>query len=259
MEVVPLFTSEYSVGESILTIRPSDKNKSGGPKSIIELALKHNLKKVVLIENTMAGFLSALNNFSSAGVQLVFGLKLAICASAKQKDDPSRETESKVILLLKNSDGYKNLVKIWNRAAIDNFYYYPRLDWALLKEFWDDNHFILMFPFYSSFIARNILTLNRCVPDFSFTRPIFTCENSRLPFDFLLERGASDFCSQNGLPIIKTRSIYYETFDDFKAFQTFRCIQKKSTLEKPNLEHFASNAFCLEEFINQINENAVKN
>ena len=33
---------------------------------------------------------------------------------------------------------------------------------------------------------------------------------------------------------------------DFKAYLTFRCINKRSTLDKPELEHMTSNEFCME-------------
>ena len=41
------------------------------------------------------------------------------------------------MLLVKNQEGYKNLVKLITRAHLDGFYYKPRIDEELLKKYSD--------------------------------------------------------------------------------------------------------------------------
>ncbi len=259
VKMLPFFSSEYSIGDSILTLAPTGKSKETGPKSILDIAIKHNLKQVFLVESNLSGFVTAYNVFKEAKLQLCFGLKLTICRDVKEKTDESRNTEHKVIIFLRRSAGYSNLIKIWNRAATDNFYYYPRADFNLLKQFWADNYFLLMVPFYSSFLARNSLGLYECMFDNSFTKPIFTLEESSLPFDYLIKERTEEYCKNNNFNTKNVRSIYYRDYKDFSAptstgkpYFTYRCIHNRSSLDKPEISHFSSDRFCFEDYLKHV-------
>jgi hypothetical protein len=47
----------------------------------------------------------------------------------------------------------------------------------------------------------------------------------------------------------ETKSIYYKNRDDFLAYLTFRCINNRSSLEKPNIDHMCSDEFCFESWM----------
>ena len=40
-----------------------------------------------------------------------------------------------LLLLAKNNTGYKNLIKLISAAHLEGFYYKPRVDWELLKQY----------------------------------------------------------------------------------------------------------------------------
>ena len=46
--------------------------------------------------------------------------------------------------------------------------------------------------------------------------------------------------------MIHSKSIYYKLKKDFLAYMTFKCINNRTTLEKPNMDHLSSNEFCWE-------------
>ena len=115
-----------------------------------------------------------------------------------------------------------------------------------LKKLWSDN-LILAAPFYDSFVYQNNFTYSICVPEFSFCDPIFFIENNNLPMDRLLEKKVLSYASDK-YEVYNTQSIYYENKEDFLSYLTFRCISKRTTLNKPNLEHCSSNEFCAEAF-----------
>lgn len=252
-EIIPFWTSHFSLGQSLLTLRPVGKSKPHGPKSILDIANKMKMQEIFLVESSMGGFLTAFNNCVDAKIQLCFGLKLVVCNDVANKSDNSRETESKVIIFLRNSNGYKNLIKIWNAAATQHFYYYPRCDWQLLRKFWSDD-LLLVFPFYSSFLARNTLGLYSCVADHGFCQPIFTIEDSALPFDGILKDRVDKYCEANKLRKLESRSVYYNRYSDFDAFFTLQCIHNRTNWEKPNLDHFASNRFCVEDYEQKVSK-----
>jgi DNA polymerase III alpha subunit len=49
-----------------------------------------------------------------------------------------------------------------------------------------------------------------------------------------------------GAEVQKTQSIFYKLKKDFKAYLTFRCINNRSTLERPEINHMTSDEFCAE-------------
>lgn len=249
MGVIPLFKSHYSIGRSVLTLEePNDLLNT--PKSIISLALKNKLNKVFLVEDNMSGFLEAYKNCQKNSLQLIFGLRITVCPDMSIKDPESLKKSCKYIIFAKNVDGYKKLIKIYTDSAKNGFYYEPRADFSLLKETWKDKDLMLVVPFYDSFIFQNVTSYSVCVPDFSFTKPLFFVEDNNLPLDLIVRNRVDEYVNGK-YDHVNTKSIYYATKNDFKTYLTFRCINRRTTLDKPNIEHMSSNEFCLESWKEQ--------
>lgn len=246
-KLIPLFKSHYSIGRSILTLNEPDDVKSNGPDSIIDICIKNDLEKFFLIEDGMAGFLQAYTNAKENKLHLIYGLRLTVCQDIEEKSEESRSNSCKYVLVAKTSEGYSRLIKIYSVAAKKGFYYEPRADFDLLRENWSDKDLSLCVPFYDSFIFKNVLTTSMAVPEFNFTSPIFFLEDNDLPFDTLVADAVNSFVTTgNKRETVRTKSIYYKDKKDFKSYLTFRCINNRSSLEKPNLDHMCSNEFCLE-------------
>ena len=195
----------------------------------------------------MTSFLQAYVNSSDCKLKLIFGLRLNVCQDLSKKDESSRKETCKFIVFAKNKSGYQRLIKIYSEASLKGFYYQPRADYETLKKFWDDKDLILCVPFYDSFLHRNILMGYNCVPDISFTKPLFCIEDNSLPFDSLILNRVNKYCKDE-FEKIDVQSIYYAKKDDFKAFLTFRCIDKRTALDKPNFDHMCSDEFCFEKW-----------
>jgi DNA polymerase III alpha subunit len=118
-----------------------------------------------------------------------------------------------------------------------------------LSDNWSDD-LLLCVPFYDSFIYNNTLKNFICVPNFSFTKPIVFIENNDLPFDFIIKNKMLNFVKENNLEVLLVKSIYYKNKKDFKSYLTFRCINNRTTLNKPEIEHMSSDSFSFEEWKN---------
>lgn len=245
MKVLPLFKSHYSLGRSTLTLDPEKSSKDNGPDSIIDLALTNNLKEVILVDDSISGFLEAYKSCSAAKLQLIFGLRISFCPDVKVKSDEELKNTCKFIIFAKNTNGYKRLIKISTLAfREENFYYESRLDFKILKELWSEEDLQLGVPFYDSFLFKNLFTFSTFVPDFSYAKPIFFTEDNDLPFDARLAAKVEEY--KANYEVIPAKSIYYAKRDDFLAYLTFRCINNRTTLDKPELDHMTSTEFCLE-------------
>lgn len=250
MSVLPIFSSHYSYGSSILTLEEAGKTTAGNPVSICDIAKSNSLKQVVLVEDHIDGFIEAYKNLNKVGAQLVYGVKLCVCDDMSVKDEASLRNESNVVIFIRNSQGYNDLIKLWNRAWTDGFYYQGRIDWKTIKQFWTPN-LAMAIPFFSGFIARNTLTLASIVPDFPVpTKELFLLHEvgSGLPFVSLIEEGVNQFVANSGAHIQDVKSIYYEKASDFPAYVTFRAIHNRAQFSAPRVDHLCSDKFSWEAY-----------
>ena len=242
--MIPLFKSHYSLGRSILTLEDKDE-KDDYPDSIIQICKENKMKELYLVEDNMSSFLEAYSNCRKNNIKLNYGLRISVTESMSDKSEESKIKSSKIILFFKNKKGYQQLTKLYSIAAKEGFYYEPRLDYETISKNWTED-LILCIPFYDSFIFNNTLKNSLCIPQFDFTKPIFFIEDNDLPFDSLVKQKALSFAEKNDLKIYKAQSVFYKERKDFKAYLTFRCINNRSVLNKPNLDHMSSNEFCFE-------------
>jgi len=245
MDIIPLFKSHYSIGRSILTLE-DEKDEPSYPDSIINIAKDNNLKTLYLVEDNMTSFLQAYTTCLKNNINLRYGLRITITDNIEDKSEESRIKNSKVVIFFKNDEGYKKLIKIFSVAAKNGFYYEPRIDYKFLKSIWSDSDLLLCIPFYDSFIFNNMLRNNLCTPQIDFCSPIFFLEENEIPFDKLIRSKVLEYCNKNKNQILNVKSIYYKLKNDFKAYLTFRCINSRTTLNKPEMEHMTSNDFSFE-------------
>jgi len=253
MDILPLFKSHYSIGRSILTLEDeTNERKTCYPNSIINIAKENSLKEIFLVEDNMTSFLQAYTNCKKNNINLRYGLKITITDNIEDKSDESKNKNSKFIIFFKNDEGYKKIIKIFSIAAKSGFYYEPRIDYKTLKSLWDEKDLLLCVPFYDSFIFNNLIKNTLCTPQIDFCSPIFFLENNNIPFDNLIESRVVDYCSKNNNKTLNTKTIYYKNKNDFKAYLTFRCVNIRTTLNKPQLEHMTSNEFSFESYLEKL-------
>jgi DNA polymerase III alpha subunit len=244
-KVLPLFKSHYSIGKSILTLEKAGESEADAPDSIVDIAKENDLKEVFLVEDSFGGFLESFKNLKAQKIQLNFGLRFSTVSEMTEKTEASLKKEHKVIILARNRAGYQKLIKLYSKASQEGFYYQPRLDFEAIKSVWSED-LELCIPFYDSFLFSNSFILGAsCIPDFSFTKPVFFLDYNDLPFDDYLRDAVVKFTSGK-YDTLETKSIYYKKKKDFKAYLTRRCIDNRTSLNKPNLEHMSSNEFCVE-------------
>lgn len=235
--MTPIFSSHYSIGKSILTLEHPDKNPEGA-RSVFSIAKENNLKKIVLVENCLTGFPQALKMSEEMGIQLCFGLQINVC-----------EQGHKVIVFALNSKGCQKLNQIYSEAFSKNK---ECASLGEIKKHWSED-LSLAIPFYDSFIYKNTMTFDNCTPDFKKIKPTFFIESNGLPFDQLIKNKVEKYCKLHNLQSEEVKSIYYENKDDAESLQAYKCITSrrfgKSSLTKPNLDHFGSNEFCAESYL----------
>lgn len=253
--MTPLFKSHYSIGKSILTLNEPSK-EDGSSDSVFDIVSENNLKEVVMVEDSFMGFLQCNKVCKSLGVNFRFGLRLSIIDEGADIED-KKTTNHKVVIFSKNSSGCKILFKIYSKAKSNQLEAITLTD---LLGLWDSDNLDLAIPFYDSFLFKNLFSFSCFALDLSPFNPTFFTESNGLPFDFLLDSTVRNYTESNGFQSMETKSIYYKNRRDFDSFLTYKLIcsrnsfaSRKSSLEKPNLDHMGSKEFCFESLLdNQI-------
>lgn len=256
-KVFPFFKSHYSLGRSILTLEDPSKVSEDGPDSVFALAAQRPDDRFFLVDDCISGIMEALTVATKLKSKMTYGLRLTYLDDASDKSEASLKKESKIVLLMKNAKAYTDLVKLSTLASKDGFYYTPRLDYKMLKKIGTDN-LTLVVPFYDSYLFRNNLETASVVPSFlsEFSDVYFSIEDNDLPFDYLANCLVRDAVfNMANAQVINTQSVFYGQKKDFLAYLTFRCIHNRTSLDKPNLDHMASDSFCYEEYLLKTNDN----
>lgn len=261
--VLAAFQSHYSLQGSLLTLDEPGKAKPGAPVSVFDLAKQGGLKEVLLIEDRIDGFIEAYKSAIKAKVALCYGLRFTVCSSMADKTPASEATESRVIVfLVGGKQAYHDVIRLWNRAWTEGHYTtrdgsYGRLDWATLRAFWTPN-LMLGLSFFSSFVARNLLSISRIVPDLPHRaagciHPLVVCRevDSGLPFAPLIDSALDTFTKdRHDVEEVRTKTVYYaDGKRDFKAYVVKRCISARSSFDAPDIDHLSSDAFGFDSFL----------
>ena len=193
----------------------------------------------------MTGFVTAHNRCKEKDIDLVFGLRLTCCNDTNEDDN----SDHKIVIFANDDAGCKLLYKIYSHAHTGS----GKVDFAFLNSVWNDS-VELIIPFYDSFIFNNNFHLRKCVPDFAKITPTFWVEENNLPFDELLKEKVIAFSGRIDRPAKRVKSIYYKNKRDVEALQTYKIICNRNfgrpaTLSSPNLDHFGSNEFCFESYL----------
>jgi len=157
----------------------------------------------------------------------------------------------KIIVFVKNTQGHKDLIRLHNRANIEEKgVFTPRL----LKEHWTEN-LKLAIPFYDSYLFNNTLYQKSCIPEFGEIPLTFFREDNMLPFDSLV---ASTLPAH--AKIVDVKTVLYTRRESFETWLTYRCALnlnvkgKKRTLEAPNFDHCHSKEFSVESYLEKVNQ-----
>lgn len=245
--IIPIFKTDYSLGgRSILTLEKTDEIKDNYPVSLYAIAKKHKLKEIYLVEDSMSGFFNAYELFDKTDCLLKFGVSIITVGNPDEKEE---RNESKVWVFIKNSEGYKDLCKLWNKYSTnqDLFYYHPRILWDDFVSLLTDNLQVVNPP-YDSYLHKNEFCSGRITPNFGARKVINTfCSKNDIHFGDELEA----VIKEKDPTAQEVHLCYYYKESDFKSWLTMKCLVNGSSFEDPNFEWCTSNRFSFESYCNK--------
>lgn len=86
----------------------------------------------------MYGVIEFYKKCQANNIKPIIGCEVYICENNYKIKTPQNKRYYHLILLAKNNNGYRNLLKIVSKAYTQGYYYKPRIDFEVLKEYKED-------------------------------------------------------------------------------------------------------------------------
>ncbi len=83
----------------------------------------------------MYGAIEFYKTCQKESIKPIIGCEVYLCPTTRFDRNIENRRNNHLILLAKNQQGYKNLMKIVSIAHIEGFYYKPRIDWETLEKY----------------------------------------------------------------------------------------------------------------------------
>ncbi|MEL7598353.1 MAG: PHP domain-containing protein, partial [Clostridiaceae bacterium] len=108
---------------------------SGKISKLIARAKELGMNSLAITDHgSMYGCVEFYKQAKAQGIKPVIGCEIYVAAKSMYIKNNDKENRTHhLVLLVKNEEGYKNLMKIVSKASIDGFYYKPRVDHEYLK------------------------------------------------------------------------------------------------------------------------------
>ncbi len=143
--------SRYSILDSTIEV-----------KRLASLAKENDMTAIALTDSyNMCGAVEFYKACKALNIKPIIGCEIWVASGSRfeKKKRSNIPIAYPLILLIKNSIGYKNLCILSSKGYLEGFYYYPRIDKELLKEF-SEGLICLSGP-ANSLLSHKILNANQ--------------------------------------------------------------------------------------------------
>ncbi|NLN65996.1 MAG: DNA polymerase III subunit alpha [Clostridiaceae bacterium] len=235
--------TEYSLLDGAARIAP-----------LVERVKEKGMDAIAITDHgAMYGVVDFYKACKKAGIKPILGCEVYTAARSRfDKDARLDSDQGHLVLLARNNEGYKNLMRIVSASFIDGFYYKPRVDFQLLEEFHEG--LIALSACLAGDIPRALLE-NRhdSAKEIALRyQGIFGKENFYLELQhngieeqMLVNQKLMQLSVETGIPLVATNDVHYLKRDDAKAQEILMCIQTAKTIEDEDRMQFSTDQLYL--------------
>ncbi len=187
------------------------------------------------------------------GIKPIIGCEVYV--SERSRFDKQKEFDSEMyhlVLLAKNNNGYKNLIKLVSDAFVDGFYYKPRVDRELLLKYHND--LICLSACLAGEVTSKMVNndYEAAKQAALWYRDVFGAENY---FIEIQDHGIEEqkisnpklvrLADEIGVGIVATNDIHYIRREDATYQDVLMCVQMGKIVDDINRMKFATDEFYL--------------
>ncbi len=204
---------------------------------LIDQAKKHKMKSLALTDHgVMYGVIEFYQKAKEAGIKPIIGVEAYVARHGHlNKRVKIDEKPYHLILLAKDEQGYKNLVKLTTIAHLKGFYYKPRIDFELLKKY--SLGLICLSACIRGEIPQLILEKqkDKAIKRALEYQEIFGAENFYLEVQdhpkskeqTLINKALFNISKKHNIPVVATNDVHYAKKEDAEIQDILLCLQTK--------------------------------
>lgn len=222
-------------------------------QELVTGAKKLGMDSVAITDHgVMFGVVDFYKTCKREGIKPILGCEVYVAPrSMDNKETKLDSNPYHLVLLAKNEEGYKNLMKIVSAGFVEGFYYKPRVDLDYLKAHKDG--LICL----SACLAGEI---PRAITDNDLDKAMDLARTYQELFgeDFYLElqdhgiqeqdkvnQALVDMGKRLGIPLVATNDVHYVYQDQAKSHDILLCIQTATNVDDENRMRFTGDDFYL--------------
>lgn len=188
-------------------------------------------------------------NYKPKLVNPIVGCEFYVHDGDISERNPSHNPKYHLVLLVKNNQGYKNIVKLASKAHIEGFYMKPRINWELLEQYHEG--LICSSACLGGEVLQNLLK-----GDYEKAKATAKRFKDLFGEDYYIElqdHGLEEqkrtnpdlirIAKELDIKMIITNDSHYLKKEDADWHDTLLCMQTKSSKSDTNRFHFPNNEF----------------
>ncbi|KWZ95948.1 DNA polymerase III, alpha subunit [Anaerococcus hydrogenalis] len=202
----------------------------------------------------MYGVIEFYNKCMDNGIKPIIGCEIYLAENDHKIKSPQNKRYYHLILLAKNNNGYKNLVKIVSKAYIEGYYYKPRIDFETLKKYKDD--IIALSACLNGEISQRILenenekayeAAKKYLDVFGKENFYLEVQNHGLIEQKKVNQALLQIHKDLDIELVCTNDVHYVEKNDAFYQDVLSCIQTGSLLEDENRMKMPGDEFYLKD------------
>ena len=218
-------------------------------KALAKKLKEQGMDSVAMTDHgNMFGTIDFYNTMKKEGIKPIIGME-AYVHNQPEIGDKSIRQRFHLCLYAKNETGYKNLMYLSSQAYINGFYYYPRINWDMLKE--NSEGLICSSACLQGEVNWHLNLSERNVKfgakGYEEAKKVAFKYKDVFGDDFYLEimrHGIGDqhrideqilrLSQETGIKVIATNDTHYTNPEDADAHEAFMCIAMNKLYDDPN-------------------------
>ncbi|MCK5085525.1 DNA polymerase III subunit alpha, partial [Candidatus Parcubacteria bacterium] len=209
---------------------------------LIDRAVELEMDSLALTDHgVMYGAIEFYQKAKAKNIKPIIGMEAYVATNSRHSKNAGIDNKrDHLILLAKNETGYKNLIKLTTAAHLEGFYYKPRIDKEILKEY--SEGIIASSACIAGEVPRAILSgdLEKAENIIREFQEIFGKENFYLELQHhpsfkeqeKVNKALIDLSKKTGSLLIAANDVHYINKEDDKAQDILMCIQMNRTVDE---------------------------
>ncbi len=221
---------------------------------LISRAKEQNMKALAITDHgNMCGVIDFYKEANAQGIKPIIGCEVYVAAKdLYDKSHDNGNSTHHLVLLAKNNEGYKNLVKIVSKGWIDGFYYKPRVDFSVIEKYHEG--LICMSACLAGEIPQQILADNdaytcelveKYLKLFGKENFYLEIQNHGIAEQKKVNAALIRMAREYGIGLVATNDVHYIKKEDAKFQDLLMCIQTNRKVADTDRMAFETDEFYL--------------